>query len=230
MKITKSQLRQIIRESICRINEINASTIGSAIRKTNVLNRDRQNKNIKNNYLESLVKQYMFSGEIDGAKYSIRPTINRLFPDLVLILVQVTSGEKTQSALLNPENFIMNKLYKTIEGVDMTNTFIGYVIDNLRAGERMKLRNMISSIKEFNKGYEDAYSEGQGNALTEKAVSKSQQRFFGMVDAFKKGKLDSDEVSKSIKDAAKGMTKKQIEDFAETKHKGLPNHVKKNKK
>lgn len=62
-------------------------------------------------------------------------------------------------------------------------------------------------------------------SLTEKAVSKSQQRFFGMVDAYKKGELDSDEVSKSVKDAANDMTMKQVKDFAKTKHKGLPNHI-----
>ena len=46
-----------------------------------------------------------------------------------------------------------------------------------------------------------------------------------MVDAYKKGKLKKKDVSKSVVDAAKGMTKKEIEDFAKTKHKGLPNHV-----
>jgi len=64
--------------------------------------------------------------------------------------------------------------------------------------------------------------------LTEKAVSKSQQRFFGMVDAYKKGELDGDEVSKSVKDAANGMTMKQVKKFAKTKHKGLPNHINEN--
>lgn len=59
--------------------------------------------------------------------------------------------------------------------------------------------------------------------VDEKAVSKSQQRFFGMVDAYKKGELDNP--SKSVKDAADGMSMKQVKDFAKTKHKGLPNHV-----
>lgn len=56
--------------------------------------------------------------------------------------------------------------------------------------------------------------------------SKSQQRFFGMVDAYKKGELKHP--SKEIKDAADGMTKKQVKDFASTKHKGLPEEVGKN--
>lgn len=59
--------------------------------------------------------------------------------------------------------------------------------------------------------------------VDEKAVSKSQQRFFGMVDAYKKGELDNP--SKSVKDAADGMSMKQVKNFAKTKHKGLPNHL-----
>ena len=69
--------------------------------------------------------------------------------------------------------------------------------------------------------------EAQGdlyeNETNERAKSKSQQRFFGMVDAYKKGELKN--ASKSVKDAAKGMSMKQVKDFAKTKHKGLPNHV-----
>jgi len=62
-------------------------------------------------------------------------------------------------------------------------------------------------------------------SMDEKAVSKAQQRFFGMVHAVQKGELDSDEVGDSVNKAAKSMTKKDVKDFAKTKHKGLPNHV-----
>lgn len=59
--------------------------------------------------------------------------------------------------------------------------------------------------------------------MTEKAKSKSQQRFMGMVDAYKKGEMP--DASPAIKKAAKSMTKKEVKDFAKTKHKGLPEHV-----
>ena len=59
------------------------------------------------------------------------------------------------------------------------------------------------------------------------AKSKSQQRLFGMVHAYQKGELKN--ASKEIKDIAKSISKKDAEDFAETKHKGLPNKVKKSK-
>ena len=55
--------------------------------------------------------------------------------------------------------------------------------------------------------------------LEEKAVSKKQQKFMGMVHATQKGeKAPSKEVAK----VAKSMGKKDAEDFAATKHKGLP--------
>ena len=58
--------------------------------------------------------------------------------------------------------------------------------------------------------------------LDEKAVSKAQQKFMGMVYATKKGEKAP---SKAVAKAAKGMTKKAAHDFAKTKHKGLPQHV-----
>jgi len=63
--------------------------------------------------------------------------------------------------------------------------------------------------------------------LDEKAVSKKQQKFMGMVHAAQKGeKAASPEVAK----VAKTMKKKDAEDFAATKHKGLPEKVKSKKK
>ena len=50
--------------------------------------------------------------------------------------------------------------------------------------------------------------------------SKAQQRFFGMVDAYKKGEMKN--ASSKIKKAANGMSMSDVKDFAETKHKGLP--------
>lgn len=59
------------------------------------------------------------------------------------------------------------------------------------------------------------------SVLAEKAVSKAQQKFMGMVHAAQKGeKAASPEVAK----VAKGMSKKAAKDYASTKHKGLPAH------
>lgn len=60
--------------------------------------------------------------------------------------------------------------------------------------------------------------------VEEKAVSKAQQKFFGMAHAMQKGaKIKG--ASKELKDVAKSMSKGDVKDFAKTKHKGLPQHV-----
>ncbi len=55
------------------------------------------------------------------------------------------------------------------------------------------------------------------------AVSKAQQRFMGMVHATQKGDMEAP--SKEVEKAADSMKKSDAKDFASTKHKGLPNHV-----
>jgi hypothetical protein len=64
--------------------------------------------------------------------------------------------------------------------------------------------------------------ETEGSILVEKAMSKAQQRFMGMVYAAKKGEKPA---SPEVAAAAEGMTKKEAKKFAKTKHKGLPEKV-----
>ena len=54
------------------------------------------------------------------------------------------------------------------------------------------------------------------------AQSQQQQKLFGLALAFKRGEVPASEVSDEIKDIADRMSEKEIEDFASTKHKGLP--------
>jgi hypothetical protein len=61
--------------------------------------------------------------------------------------------------------------------------------------------------------------ELSGEELEEKAVSKKQQKFMGMVHAAQKGEKPA---SKEVAKVAKEMPKKAAKDFASTKHKGLP--------
>jgi hypothetical protein len=74
--------------------------------------------------------------------------------------------------------------------------------------------------------FEGLYSllKNDGVRLDEKAVSKSQQKFMGMVHAAQKGETPA---SPKIAKVAKSMKKKDAKDFAKTKHKGLPNKIKK---
>jgi hypothetical protein len=56
--------------------------------------------------------------------------------------------------------------------------------------------------------------------ISEKSVSKAQQRFMGMVRATQKGEID--DPSPSVAKAAASMSKKDVKKFAKTKHKDLP--------
>ena len=58
--------------------------------------------------------------------------------------------------------------------------------------------------------------------VQEKAVSKQQQKFFGLVRAIQKGEASG---SPEAEKAAQDMSKKDVKDFAGTKHKGLPKKV-----
>lgn len=62
--------------------------------------------------------------------------------------------------------------------------------------------------------------------LSEKSVSKAQQRFMGMAHAMQKGEKVPG-ASKELKKVAKTMGKGDVKDFAKTKHKGLPEKKKK---
>ena len=66
-------------------------------------------------------------------------------------------------------------------------------------------------------------NELEGETLDEKALSKSQQRFMGMVYSYLKGEMPN--ASDEVKKAAKGMSKKDAKKYASTKHAKLPEKV-----
>jgi len=73
------------------------------------------------------------------------------------------------------------------------------------------------------RGLRLAHTEVEGELIAEKAVSKSQQRFMGMVCAYKKGEME--DASAEVVEAAKNMSKEDACDFAGTKHDKLPEKV-----
>ena len=56
--------------------------------------------------------------------------------------------------------------------------------------------------------------------MNEKSVSQAQQKMMGMALAYKRGEMD--DASPEVKKMADSMSMKDLEDFAKTKHKGLP--------
>jgi hypothetical protein len=91
-----------------------------------------------------------------------------------------------------------------------------------------KIEGMMISIDEYMQNQEDDDGEEE-EPIAEKAVSKQQQKFMGMAHAMQKGEKIKG-ASKELKKVAKTMKPKDTEDFAKTKHKGLPDKVKSKKK
>ena len=78
---------------------------------------------------------------------------------------------------------------------------------------------VMPNIPDAQKGMTTNVNNESRDYVTEKAKSKSQQRFMGMVRAAQKGeKAASPEIAK----VATSMSKSDVKDFAKTKHKGLP--------
>ena len=77
--------------------------------------------------------------------------------------------------------------------------------------KRVFTTNLIRALRKSGKMNEQ---------LEEKAVSQAQQKMMGMALAYKRGEMD--DASPEVKKMADSMTMKELEDFASTKHKGLP--------
>ena len=85
--------------------------------------------------------------------------------------------------------------------------------------------SQMGSIKVHDKASKGKHTIGSPfseeiEEIEEKALSKAQQRFMGMVYATKKGDMPAP--SAAVAKAAASMTGKEAKDFAKTKHKGLP--------
>ena len=93
-------------------------------------------------------------------------------------------------------------------------------------GFASRLESVLYAAMTLIKNQQAGGAQVREEEIDEKAVSKSQQKFMGMVHATQKGeKAPSKEVAK----VAKSMPKKEAEKFASTKHKGLPEKVGKKK-
>lgn len=108
-------------------------------------------------------------------------------------------------------------IYKLLQNKTEEDGIEGWVQEKL-----IKANDYLNAVKEY---YDEKMMQ-QESSINEKAVSKAQQKFFGMAHAMQKGaKIKG--ASKELKDVAKSMTKSDVKDFAKTKHKGLPQHVSK---
>ena len=100
------------------------------------------------------------------------------------------------------------------------------VMPNIPDGKKGMTTN-VNNESVFAGNYQGPlYAKHPDLVIAEKAVSKKQQKFMGMVRAAQKGEgASSPEVAK----VASSMKKKDVKDFASTKHKGLPEKKKEKK-
>ena len=137
--------------------------------------------------------------------------------------------DKTDSYIYNRRDKIRKALrkedYLWFEGTTVTGgknrvpaaIDVGQKVDN---SNRIRVLPDDGSNPQNNGGVLSAGNEMEGPFLTEKAKSKAQQRFFGMVRAKQKGEME--DASPEVEKAAKSMKKGDVKKYAKTKHKGLP--------
>jgi len=107
------------------------------------------------------------------------------------------------------EGWVQSKITKAADYIDSVYHHLDY---------ETKFEEEITTAVETS-DYKNALSK----KLYEKAESKSQQRLMAMALAYKRG--ESKTASDEVKKLASSMSEKELEDFAKTKHKGLPDKV-----
>jgi hypothetical protein len=111
-----------------------------------------------------------------------------------------------------------------------------FILDNMGVGDEQGLSIFLKNLSD--EQVENLYKKLESQSVTaeqmvelqEAAKSKNQQKFMGMVRAIQKGEADPKDFSPAVQKAAKDMKKKDVKDFASTKHDDLPKKVKKEKK
>ena len=86
-------------------------------------------------------------------------------------------------------------------------------------GFASRLESVLYAAMTLIKNQQAGGAQVSEEELDEKATSKKQQKFMGMVHAAQKGEKPA---SGAVAKVAKDMGKKDVKDFAATKHKGLP--------
>lgn len=140
--MNKKQLCENIMKGVSKsLNELSSATMGAAYKKSHLLRRDNQSSNIINLTAEKLSNMYGFTAD----NYAF--DVVRRSQSLV-IRVSELKGHAQFELTVNKGH-----LYYYVDGSPVEPTEVGFAIDNLKAGPRAKLRNMIKEVEEFNNGY-----------------------------------------------------------------------------
>jgi hypothetical protein len=136
---------------------------------------------------------------------------------------KVESGAKEHAGSVH--NAIQRKRGGTPDGKDTSSVRenVDYLEEKSKSKKDKKFNVMrgTNNVKLFPETSKPQFEE----FVPESAKSTAQQKFMGMVHAFKKGKMKN--ASPEVEKTAKGMSDAEAKKFASTSHKGLPQHVQK---
>ena len=100
---------------------------------------------------------------------------------------------------------------------------VDYLVDNQEVND---INNLIDEdedyISEDDLDFISNFVKKSVEEIDEEAVSKDQQQFFGIVKSVKQGDTPESEVTQNVIDVVDKMTDDEIDDFASTNTKGLP--------
>jgi hypothetical protein len=138
-------------------------------------------------------------------------------PKLVKLLhegISIVTLEKLNDKQLDVLFERVSNKKETKEATTKTTTSTTYNDDELKKG--------VPGGKMIMKNPDGTTTVTKEGEISEKSVSKQQQKIMGLALSVKRGDTKKSEVSKKVQDMAKKMSEKDLEDFAGTKHKGLP--------
>jgi hypothetical protein len=135
---------------------------------------------------------------------------------------EVESGAKEYRGSVH--NAIQRKKGGVADGKDTSNVKedLDFIEEGKKKDKKRKFNVMRGDNSEIVKLFPET-SKINEELVSETAVSTAQQKFMGMVHAYKKGEMKN--ASPEVKKTAREMSDTEAKKFASTKHKGLPKHV-----
>lgn len=135
--------------------------------------------------------------------------------------IPMLAGAALYEVAIRTANKILgNKIGLGWDDLGDTNSMWDYIDQN----GGMTYESFVEAVKNAANDRLDEEGFGGGD-LDEVSKSKKQQRFMGMVHAVQKGELSPEKVGGDVEKAAETIKSKDVEDFASTKHKNLPEKV-----
>lgn len=154
---------------------------------------------------------------IQESDYLTDPSGFEKFVDMLCEQINIEEPNRSQVPNVKPDS--RGNVNREI--IDGTSAFNSDTVKAWGKGDTNIQYNTMKTGKVDNPNFQHMEEE----KMDEKAKSKAQQRLFGMARAVQKGELSPSKVGGDVKKIAKTVSAKDVEDFASTKHKKLPEKV-----